>query len=75
MRSIQRRFNEIRLKNHNFSTYMSFARSIRDQKFSKDMISRWFNKLVDEDDYNKRDKKTLLDYLFKLSNGSEDNQK
>ncbi len=70
MRSIQRRFNEIRLKNQDFSTYMSFARSIRNQQFSRDAINRWFNKLVDKDDYNKRDKKALLDYLFKLSNGS-----
>lgn len=75
MRSIQRRFNETQSKNKDFSTYMSFARSIRNQKFSKDMIGRWFNKLVDKDDYNKKDKKTLLDHLFKLSRGSEDGTK
>jgi hypothetical protein len=37
------------------------------------MIARWFNKLVDKDDYDPKDKRKILAHLTNLSNCAEDN--
>jgi len=67
MRSIERRFKEIEAKNPYYSTYTCFALAIAGQKFTKETIRRHFNRLVDKDDYDKKDKKEVLEHLFKLS--------
>jgi hypothetical protein len=64
MRSIERRFKKIEKENPNLSTFIVFSRAVAGQHFSKDRLSRWFNKLVDKDDYDKKDKKTILEYLM-----------
>ena len=74
MRSIQRRFSNIRDKNINLGDYIVFARAVKGQGFSKDMISRWFNKLVEKDDYDKKDKKALIQHLVNLSKTSEEHR-
>ncbi len=68
MKSMQRRFDCISNKNPHWSSYICFAEAIKQQKFNKESIQIWFNKLVDKDDYDKKDKKTLLDQLYDLSN-------
>ncbi len=68
MKSIQRRFDDISNKNPYWSSYICFAEAIKQQKFNKESIQIWFNKLVNKDDYDKKDKKTLLDQLYILSN-------
>jgi len=68
MKSIQRRFDDISNKNPHWSSYICFAEAIKHQKFNKESIRVWFNKLVNKDDYDKKDKKTLLDQLCALSN-------
>lgn len=75
MRSIKRRFDNISKANPYWSSYICFSAVIRGQKFSKQMIHRWFNKLVEKDDYDKRDKKALLAYLCWLAECPEGNQK
>jgi hypothetical protein len=54
---------------------MNFAKALENSGFSKDTISRWFNILVDESDYDKKDKKLILKHLEKLSKPPEDNRK
>jgi predicted RNA-binding protein YlxR (DUF448 family) len=71
MRSIERRFNKFNNKNPGLSTYINFSQAIKGQKFSKDLISRWFNRLVEKEDYDKKDKRGLIDYLVNLSNHSK----
>ena len=44
MRSIQARFENFKEKNKNIGDYIVLMRAVKDQKFSKQMISRWFNK-------------------------------
>lgn len=68
MRSIERRFNKFNTKNPGLSSYINFSQAIKGQKFSRDLINRWFNKLVDKDDYDKKDKRELIEYLTNLSN-------
>ena len=44
------------------------------EKIIADMISRWFNKLVEKDDYDKKDKKALIQHLVNLSKTSEEHR-
>ncbi len=75
MRSIERRFKNIEAKNPYWSSYVCFFMAIEKQNFSQQMIARWFNKLVDKDDYSSKEKKAVLAHLYDCSNPSEDNQK
>ena len=68
MKSLARRFNHITEKNPNLSSYTCFARSVKEQSFNRQTIHRWFQKLVDKDDYAKREKRAVLAYLDNLSN-------
>jgi hypothetical protein len=68
MKSIERRYNNITEKNPNWSSYTCFAEAIKGQSFSKQVISRWFNKLVEKDDYAKKEKRAVLGFLIDLSN-------
>ncbi len=74
MRSIQRRFETLQQKNGDLSTYTNFAKAVKQQNFSKNIIARWFNKLVEKDDYNKKDKKKLIQDLWELSKGREESE-
>lgn len=59
MRSIKHRFEEIAEKNPGLSTYTCFARTVTGQEYNQSMIRRWFNKLVDKDDYDASENKTV----------------
>ena len=68
MKSIQRRFNKITEKNPYWGSYICLSEAVKGQKFSKDMIHRWFKKLVKKEEYEKREKTGLLIHLENLSN-------
>ena len=68
MKSIERRFKNIQEKKQGWSTYLCFAEAVKDQKFSREAVHRWFNKLVDKDDYDGSDKKSILAHLESLTN-------
>jgi hypothetical protein len=72
MKSIERRFETIIKKYPYHSSFVCFGRAIKSEHFSRDMIKRWFNKLVDKDDYDPRDKRKLFDHFELLSKGPED---
>jgi hypothetical protein len=68
MKSIKRRFDNIAKRNPNYSSYLCFAEAVKERRFSKQMIQRWFNKLVDKDDYARSEKRETVDFLVSLSN-------
>lgn len=68
MKSIKRKFLKTSQKNPYWSSYSSFANSITGQKISKKILSYWFSRLVEKDDYPKEDKKVILEHLYKISN-------
>ena len=72
MRSIERRYKNIEKKNPLWSSYICFSNTVKKQKFGKQIISKWFTKLVDEGDYDRECKLPLLRYLQELSNGTEE---
>ena len=67
MKSLERRFNNISQLNPYWSSYVCFTEAVKDQNFSQRIISKYFNTLVEKDDYNKRDKKELIKNLLSLS--------
>ncbi len=64
MRSIERRFDALENERPNHSTYLNFAMAILGQDFHPDLIRRWFNKLVDKDDYAQEEKRSILSQLY-----------
>lgn len=72
MKSIQRRFNNIQEKHPYWSSIICFNEAIKEQSFSQKNIYYWFPRLVDEDDYQKSDKKDILCFLLNLSKRVEE---
>ena len=68
MKSIERRFNNITEKKPFWSSFTCFAEAIKGQRFTRPILHRWFQKLVEKDDYAQRDKRTILRHLDFLSN-------
>ena len=75
MKSLERRFNNITKENPYWSSYICFAETIKEQSFNKQAMHLWFNKLVDKNDYSKKDKKAILIQLSALTKCAEDNKK
>ena len=75
MKSMERKFRKIQEKNPYWSSYVCFFSAIDGQNFSKQTIVRWFNRLVEKDDYSSSDKKGILFHLYTHSKTPEDNQK
>lgn len=68
MRSLQARFNQVSAKYPLWSSYICFAEAITSQRFSRSIIHRWFQKLVDKDDYARSEKRAVLEHLENLTN-------
>lgn len=68
MRSLQARFKQVSEKNPLWSSYICFTIAIKHQKFGRETIHRWFLKLVKEDDYARKEKRAILEYLENLTN-------
>ncbi len=64
MRSLKRVFEKLKRENPNWSDYTCFSHAISGKGFSKKIVSRYFNKLVDKGDYLKGEKKEVLERLF-----------
>ena len=71
MRSIERRFNIEMDKSPQYSTFVNFCHAVQHQQFSKQVIIKWFNELVDPEDYDKSIKKELIEHVLELSFSSK----
>ena len=71
MKSLQRRFINISERNPLWSSYACFCEAIKGQKFSQKILSYWFGKLVEKDDYDRSDKKDIISHLLVLNIGAE----
>lgn len=72
MRSFQRRFFEAQTQRPQLSSILNFARVVRGQNFTRGMIGRWFNQLVDKEDFEESDRRALLKFLNSLSTPEDD---
>jgi len=75
MRSIERRFIQMREKYPSHCSYIHFLRAIRGQNFSESSVRRWFHKLVDKDDIAKGEVRAVLRILLWWRNIPEDDKK
>jgi len=67
MKALKINFDKITILNPHWSSLACFATTIWGRNFGKQTITRWFNKLVEIDDYDRKDKKEILVFLFDLS--------
>jgi hypothetical protein len=67
MRTLKGIFNKIRVENPFWSDYTCFAEAVRGRKFSRKIIIRNFNSLVDKEEYARSEKKEIIEYLVGLS--------
>ena len=68
MKSIKRKFEEVKNKHAYWSSYVIFFHTINKGRFGKKAIYYWFNRLVDKDDYCLAEKRNLLSHLRVCSN-------
>ena len=66
MKSLERKFNNISKLNPYWSSYTCFTETVRSQNFIKSTISKWFTRLVDKSDYDRKDKLQILRDLKNL---------
>lgn len=66
MRSVQRRFNEIKRRNPYWGSYVCFVEAIHGQGFSKRVIYRWFNRLMDKEEFDQEERVAILRALKNL---------
>jgi hypothetical protein len=63
-------FEDIQQKNPKWSSWTCFCETVWNKNnLSKRVINRYFDALVEKDDYSRNDKKALLGQLYKLSEG------
>lgn len=75
MKSLERRFKNIVDKNPFWSSLVCFTEAVKGQGFGRQTIHRWFQKLVEKEDYCLGDKKDVLAHAEELSKVVEDDQK
>ena len=68
MKSIERRFSNVKERNPSWSSYICFAAAVEGQRFGRQAIHRWFHKLVDKTDYMGGEKRGILEHLVALTN-------
>jgi len=68
MRSIKARFKKEEKKYPFHGAYIHLIKAVRNQKFSRKRISKSFNELMPKEEYNKNEKKELVDFLDNASN-------
>ena len=72
MRSLEKRFNKISKRYPSWSSYLCFASAIKGQDFDKKIIYKWFDTLVEKDDYVKDEKFEVLASLLNLTKPLEE---
>lgn len=55
-----------------YSSYLCFVYATKGQCFSYPMLSKWFNLLVDKNEYSQNERKGIMDHLYRLSNNAEE---
>jgi len=75
MKSLERKFNKISKRNPYWSTYTCFTETIYGIGFSRQTIHRWFNVLVDKNDYDKTNKKEIMSFLESVGKCSRTTKK
>lgn len=71
MKSIERRFLSLEKSRPHHSSLLNFATTVKQLKISDQSLQRWFNRLVSPEDFERSDKRHILDYLRTLNRPEE----
>ena len=74
MKSLNRRFAEVQEKRPGCSSIVNMSAAVKDGRFTPRVVSYWFNRLVEKDDFTETDRRDILKHLNALS-GAEDGRK
>ncbi len=69
--SIKKRFKKFQEQYSSDSSYTCFARAVKGQDLKDKTISFWFNKLVDKNDYCKKERMGIVKHLRWLTKQDE----
>lgn len=67
MKSIQRLFEKVAREHPNWGSVIVFNHIVDGKNFSHDRIARWFSVLVDKEEYDRSEKKGILEYIYLLN--------
>ena len=74
MRSIEANYQKIQTRNPNLGAYPCLAQVVRNKRYSRKSLVKAFNELMPESEYEKDEKKELIDYLENQTNLSEEGE-
>ena len=63
MRTINRLFQNYKEENPLLGSVIIFNHIVTGRNFSQDRLVRWFNILVDKEEYEKNEKKEIIKYV------------
>ncbi|MBP6859086.1 MAG: hypothetical protein KBC69_00470 [Candidatus Magasanikbacteria bacterium] len=72
MLSVKSIFTNIQIKNPGWPSWVCFTETIKQRDFAPKIVAKWFNILVEKEDYAKSEKKELLAYLNTLTKCPEE---
>lgn len=67
MKSIKRLFEKVAREHPNWGSVIVFNHIVSGKNFSRDRIARWFSVLVDKEEYDRSEKKQILEYIYLLN--------
>ncbi len=68
MKQLIKRFKSFREEHPALGDIIIMSMTIEGMEFSKEVIQRAFNRLVSKDEYDKKDKKEIIESLIDYSN-------
>lgn len=68
MKSLKRNFLKIKTKNPYWSDYLCIAHTVRIRHFDNQTIEKYFEELVNPEEYAQDEKYQILRFLYSLTN-------
>ena len=75
MRSIEKNYQTIKVKNTHLGDYICLAKAVRGKRFSRKNLVKAFKELVPKEDYEASEAKELINHLECLTNIAEEGEK
>lgn len=68
MKTLQFHFQKEQARHQNLGDYSCLYHAVKNKNFNEETISRWFTFLVNENDYERSDRRELVRQLAEASN-------
>ena len=65
MKTINQKFKEIKKEHEEWGDVIIFSEAVYNRNYKLPDIRKYFNKLVNKDEYEKSEKKEIVDFLYK----------